>query len=79
MHDGHGDKEKYNQFFGCEIIFNAPFNSITISNGWLDKLAPYRNERAFKVCVEECKKQLALIKKQEDIVGQVYQYFLQLD
>ena len=78
VHDGHGNREKYFQFFGCDIIFNAPSNSIALQNNLLDKPAPYRDKRAFGVCVEECRKQLALIEQQDDIVGQVYQYFLQL-
>lgn len=78
VHDGHGNREKYFKFFGCDIVFDAPFNSITLLNNLLDKPAPYRDSRAFSVCVEECRRQLALIEKQDDIVGQVYQYFLQL-
>lgn len=78
VHDGHGHRERYFDFFGCDIVFNAPSNNIILQHNILDRPAPYRDSRAFGVCVEECRKQLALIENQDDIVGQVYQYILQL-
>lgn len=77
VHDGHGLEKEYQDHFGCDIIFNAPFNSIAFSSSILDIPAPYRDDSAFAACAQNCEKQLSNIVHQDDLVSAVHQQFMQ--
>ena len=71
VHDGYGQAQAYQGFFGCDVEFSADAGSLIFAADYLDVPAPYRNAQAYAVCERECSRLLADLTGGTDIVRQV--------
>ena len=55
VHDGQGVKQDYIDYFGCEVIFNAPYNSLSFTLNYVDEELPLHHLDAHNSCVDKCK------------------------
>lgn len=76
VHDGHGRDADYREFFGCDVTFNAPVNSLSMKEELLDLPLPLRNEQAFNYCREGCEAIFSRMAKGSDLIGRIRQEFM---
>lgn len=77
VHDGRGLDRDYRDFFGCDVTFNAPANSLAVSEELIDIPLPLRNEEAFDYCREGCEAMLARTETGNDLVSRIQNQFTQ--
>lgn len=73
LHDGNGQDDSYEDFFGCPVTFGAPYSELRIDAAILDTPMPLRDTETSAICQQQCQMLLARMSKSSGFVDKVRQ------
>jgi len=70
-HSGHGQQQKYRNYFGCEVLFNQPKAKLIFNSNILDKELPNSDPATSDYFLQQCKMLIAKLSTNSKLVDQV--------
>jgi AraC-like DNA-binding protein len=70
-HDGLGSCQRYHDYFGCEVTFNARCAALVFSADALDEPLPLADPETSSLCQQQCQMLLARLSQRSGLVEQV--------
>jgi AraC-like DNA-binding protein len=71
VHDGHGRREDYRDYFGCEIVFSSAPGKLVFSSAILDEPLPQADPESSEHFQQQCQMMIARLTSQSHFVDDV--------